>query len=155
LKYILGIFLISSLPTFSFASGYWGSYLITGTATQNGQVLNFKELMVTIGEKDTLINTDENGFYEIIIQWSSFHKVGEDSKEVSKKNPKKIIFTYEGKKIRVKNNWLLSQEVLLNPDKKFEGVKMIEYPEGKSPMLFGDYSPSIYPKISIKSNFEF
>lgn len=143
------------LSNFSFASGYWGSYLLKGTAIEDGQILCSKELTVSIGKKDTIITTDEHGNYEIKINWSTFHSVGSSLKDAEKLNPEEIIFIYNKKKMRVKNNWQLSQQVLLAPDKTFDGVNKILYSEEHQPMLFGDYSPSDYPNIYILQELNF
>lgn len=151
---ILSLFLFISLATFP--SGYWGSYMIIGMAKHNGELLVNDTISVQIGCFDTIIQTDSNGLFEIVVSWSTFHPVGISSKIAAKQNPRYIAFIYKGRRIKVKNQWRLSYKAYNRNKVKFtKKVKLIEYESGKEPSMFGELNSFYTPNISIRRNLRF
>lgn len=150
--FVILLVLLSS--TTSKASGYSGSYLLNGTAKHKGIILINKEIKVSIGKKDITIYTDSLGYFEIRIQWSTFHTVGSTQKSITKQIPENIIFKHSNKTIKIKNEWRLSYEVFINPETN-QKHELIDYPKGKEPMMFGNYPPYLYPNIYITRDLLF
>jgi hypothetical protein len=102
LKRILPILAFCLLSAWAFSKGTQGTYTIVGIAyTPDSISLKNVELTVTIGDKTTVIKTNDQGGFSIDIKWSTAcgtKLTPEQEKEEAKKlNPEYIYVSYKGK----------------------------------------------------------
>lgn len=109
MKHIL-IFFFVLLSSLTFSKGAQGTYTIVGIAYGADSVsLKNVELSVKIGDKTTIVKTNEYGHYKIEVKWSTVCETklteAEIKEETKKMNPEYIYVSYKGKEVKIKNEW--------------------------------------------------
>ena len=105
MKYILTILFFVCLSTATFSKGGSGTYYIKGTAYGADKiVLNNVDLLVD----GTVVKTNDNGQFEIAVQWESAcpsQKIKKYRHNNKILNPKYIVIRYGDKELKLKNRW--------------------------------------------------
>ena len=104
------LILLLTMNLKAFPRGSSGVYHMKGIAySADKNILKNSELTVKIGEKVHKVMTDENGNYDIGVRWMTACRSGSTKlhakRETDRLNPDYIFISFDGKQIKVKNDW--------------------------------------------------
>jgi hypothetical protein len=117
MRHILTILFFGFITMSALSKGGSGIYYIKGKAYGgiNKVVLRNVDLMVKINGKETFIKTDDNGCYEIEVNWRSACPSGISKSEweikTNELNPKSIFVKFKDIEIEIENNWKKYAEI--------------------------------------------
>ncbi len=110
MKHFLAVLLFSIISTFASAKGAQGKYYIVGIAYSPDSIsLKNVELTVKFGDKTKIIKTNDQGGFEIEVIWTTPCRSGITAMQAhaqqKKMNPEYIYVSYNGKELKIKNDW--------------------------------------------------
>lgn len=108
--YILPILLFILSTHTSFGMGCYGTYYISGIAySETNTILKNAAINIKFGNESKTILTDSTGHFNVELGWRSACPSGATRGQTRRRNkelnPQFVYFDYEGKEIRLKNEW--------------------------------------------------
>jgi len=115
-KYLLVLIIFYFIAPLSYGKGRSGYYIIKGVMYVKGTNTPLANSKIIIN--DTIVYTDKDGNYECKINWIGADRRGSIFQIRKKYNPKWIVFIYDDRKTKIKNEW-----------KKFANIRSVNEDE--------------------------